>query len=654
MKKIKTKIMLSILISIAFSSASLCFMATETTRKATENGVSAVLTKTVEVAAKAATNMISSYNYTIGEIATSPVLSDAAPSLADKKAFLDSKVKAYYMRSAGMADITGKDIFTGESVANEEFFKAAVAGQTFMSTPYISGDKQDMHIVVSAPVRNGDAVTGIVYFNCDAKILTQIIEDIKIGDTGNAYILDKNGTTIAYSDISLVLNKSNAIEDSAANPSDKDLRDLAAIEKAMISGETGLEFYRYNGVVDYQAYAPIPNSDGWSIAVTVNENELMKAATNGSHWLIGFSVMICLVGLYFASVIGRRLSNPIVKCTKRLSELANGDLTSPIEEVKGKDEISVLAKGIAELIHGFNYMISDVSERLEKISVGDMSAENNPIRYRGDFVQMQISVETINENLRQLIGDISAVAHQVSADSAQVSSAAQAFAQGATEQASSVEMLSLSVRDISVQVNEISSHSKEASAASANAKSKLGEATGHMQALLDTMTDINSRSSEISKIVKAIDDIAFQTNILALNAAVEAARAGAAGKGFAVVADEVRNLANKSAEAAKQTTTLIEGSVNAAHNGAALANTTAEALSEVAARASVSGKAIKQISTQIDEQAKALSEISLGIEQISAVIHTNSATSEESAAASEELSGQADRLRELVANFKYC
>jgi methyl-accepting chemotaxis protein len=188
MRKIKTKITLIIIMTILMVSAILGFMSVEVTRKATEKAIISILSETVSVAASSAQNTMASYLYTVGEIATAPVLSDPNASLAEKKAVLDAKVKTYYMRSAGLADLGGKDLFTGEHVGGETFFQAALEGNAYMSTPYISDEKQDMYLIISAPVRNGDTVTAVLYFVCDANILSEIINNISIGETGDAYI----------------------------------------------------------------------------------------------------------------------------------------------------------------------------------------------------------------------------------------------------------------------------------------------------------------------------------------------------------------------------------------------------------------------------------------------------------------------------------
>ena len=229
---------------------------------------------------------------------------------------------------------------------------------------------------------------------------------------------------------------------------------------------------------------------------------------------------------------------------------------------------------------------------------------------------------------------------------------AQSLAQGATEQASSLEELSASIADISERVKNNADYAEKAKSLTAEAQVIMQGSVSDMELARQAMDEISSTSKNISKVIKTIDDIAFQTNILALNAAVEAARAGAAGKGFAVVADEVRNLSQKSAEAAKNTTALIESSIEAVEKGSKLVNKTSEGFAQVAVKAEASGKLVDEISAQAQEQASAISQIAIGIEQVSSVVQMNSATSEESAAASEELSSQAEVLKALVDQFK--
>ncbi len=652
MKRLRTKIMVSILASIACVSLVLGFLSTQVATIVTENTIKNILSSTASVAARSAQNKMSMYTYTVGEIASAPILSDDAASIEDKRAFLDSKVQAYYMRGVGLADASGNDLFTGESVASEEFFRAAAAGKIYFSTPYISSDKTDMHVVVSAPVMKGDAVSQVVYFLCDANILMQIIEDITIGKNGDAYILDREGYTIAYQDPSLVLNHANAIAESKANPSDKDLKDLADIETAMVNGETGIGRYMYGDIDTLQCYAPVPGSDGWSIGICVSRSEFMTPAIHGSMLLVILSVVFCVIGLIAAIAIGQSIAKPVAACAQRLALLAQGDLDTPAPTVKGRDEIAVLSGSIAELLHGFHFMISDISDRLSRIAAGDLTAEENSVRYRGGFSQMQVSVEAINRDLQGVVGDILSTSEQVAADSAQVAAGAGSLSQSSMEQASSAQQLSASIAAIHDSSTRIAENSSNATEMSVAAREKLTEGIGRMSSLVDAMHAIESKADAISKIIKTIDDIAFQTNILALNASVEAARAGTAGSGFAVVAGEVRNLATKSAEAAKNTAILIEGSVESIKSGTELARITAATLNEVVDKAKTSSTYIAKISDETTEQVDALSSVNMGVEHIAELTQANSTTCQQSAALCEGLSAQAHALQRLVGRFK--
>ena len=253
----------------------------------------------------------------------------------------------------------------------------------------------------------------------------------------------------------------------------------------------------------------------------------------------------------------------------------------------------------------------------------------------------------MSDTLQQI--DVSA--DQVNSGGEQVSSSAQALAQGATEQASSVEELAATIGEISSQVEATAGHARNARDENQQSADQIQVCSAHMADLMSAMRDIEEKSQEISKVIKTIEDIAFQTNILALNAAVEAARAGSAGKGFAVVADEVRNLATKSQEASASTATLIEDTVKAVKEGTRLSAETDEALREVVIRAEKVTGAVNLISEATASQHRDVQQVSTGIDQISSVVQTNSATAEESAAASEELSGQANLLKELIGRF---
>ena len=407
------------------------------------------------------------------------------------------------------------------------------------------------------------------------------------------------------------------------------------------------------GVKERMYFRPltIHGSTLWSM-ISIADSEFMAARNQLILMCALFSVVGLLILIAISFFLIKRALNPLQGIALAGKAVAEGNFDVKVSYDR-QDEIGDLAAAIQSVMQHVREIISDLSDKLSELAKGNfrVSLENTE-QYPGAYRPLLNSLQEISNDLNKTMAEIKTSAREVNAGAEQVSSGAQGLSQGATEQASSIEELSATVNDISEHIKRTAENTRLANTEAQNAGKEVSHSDKQMQQMKAAMENINQKSGEISKIIKTIDDIAFQTNILALNAAIEAARAGVAGKGFAVVADEVGNLAQKSANAAKDTTMLIEETLQAVEQGTVLADSTAESLQRVVTGASKVTELVNQIAEASVEQSRAVEQVSTGIDQISSVVQSNTATAEESAAASEELSGQANILNELVGRFQ--
>ncbi len=389
------------------------------------------------------------------------------------------------------------------------------------------------------------------------------------------------------------------------------------------------------------------------VAADTNAQSFYNSATATQRMVlilvVAFAILALAVALLFCLYIIKSITRPISEIENAAQRMSRGDLNADID-YSSQDEMGMLSDSMRLMMSTLRSYVGNISELLTEMANGNMAVSAD-MDYAGDFAPIKTAMGRIIASLNDTLSQINQSSDQVASGSDQVSSGAQELSQGATEQASSIEELSATVAEISEQIRLNAGNAQQTNAMAGEMGSEIARGNQQMEQLVAAMNDISATTDKIGKIIKAIDDIAFQTNILALNAAVEAARAGAAGKGFAVVADEVRNLAAKSADAAKDTTDLIANSISAVKNGSVIAVNTAKSLEEIKGKAQKTISLVDEIAKASNEQANAVVQITQGIEQISIVIQTNSATAEESAAASEELNGQAQVLKELVGQF---
>lgn len=524
------------------------------------------------------------------------------------------------------------------------------ATATMVLDPYektIDNKAYNVITLISPIVDSNNNFLGFIGSDVDAKLLANATYNTGNYDTFYSLIICGHNTVInstaspeqiglPYLDIAQSTNPDYILG----------VAERAEKESFLDKSKSGANYYR----ACYPFY--VGNSDTvWLSVTSVSEKEFITPIINQLLIVIIFSIaaLAILATLIFITI--RRTLKPIKELESAAKKLALGNLHVDIS-CCSKDEFGSLANSLRTSMKIISDYVADIDRAMGSMANGDFNLEpTDP--FIGDFENIEQSITKFIVSISETLRGIEDASEQVSNGSSQVADSSQRLSNGASEQSCSIEKLNDDIRNISQNIQTISSHTSEAKTMVLQAGEAVGVSNQKMQDMMGAMQDISSKSDEIQKIIKTIEDIAFQTNILALNAAVEAARAGTAGKGFAVVADEVRNLAGKSAEAAKSTTVLIEHTLNAVNNGTNIANETAEAMSVVVERTTGITALVEDIADASSIQANAIVNVTNGVDVIASVVQDNSATAEESAAASEELASQATTLNNLLSRFKF-
>lgn len=554
---------------------------------------------------------------------------------------IDELAAGYHFTSGNILDLDGISLKDQTDFSERDYVKKALAGETNISDITLSKYTNTYGFSIAAPTKDHSGnVNGVLYYRLDIDFMLDILNGIDMSPNSYAFIVDKEGTVIVHQDETRI-NTLNLAEEGGG---------LAALEKEIQTNGNGTSSYIMNNQKMICGYAKIDGSNGWELVLTAPEKDFTAAVDRSMTTLIVVAILLIFVSVGIAVFFGSSIGKAAVRVKDLLITISKGDFSTKLDKSYKKDELSILQNTAIDLQNEFKNMIGETNHILGSMADYDLRIEDMSA-YPGEFNELSHSVNKIKAMLRGMITEVQESASAVGTGSGQLASAADALSQGTVSQASSIDKVVEDVEDVAQRIHHNSENEAIVEDKLKTLDGLIGNGNKEMTELLTVVKEVADMSSDIQKIVGTIDSIAFQTNILALNASVEAARAGDNGKGFAVVADEVGNLAAKTSEASKQTSELIGKCIGGIDHAMNSANMTFDCLKQIVKNSSDINQAFEEISQATKEQAMKSDNIRLEMNAISDVVQNNTATAEETAAATQELSAQANTLSFMIQKF---